>query len=469
MGSTKRTRTVEAKKGDGTQTRLDSLVNEGVPDDHIEFGGSFGNAALIIGFPLLMWYMWIGAEYYDGQLPLPSPDQSWSDFARHLFNLAYEGAFPTARAWKIYWVFFGTQMLFYYTLPGVTGYGKPLRHENGKQLKYFCNAYASFYTTIVLAALLHVTGVFRLYTLIDEFGPIMSVAILSGFLNSIIVYVSALLWGRGHRLTGYPIYDFFMGAELNPRIGILDLKMFYEVRIPWFILFLISCAAATRQYETYGYVSGEVLFLVMAHYLYANACAKGEQLIITSWDMYFEKLGFMLTFWNMAGVPFSYCHCALYLASHDPSTYRWNRTALVAFTVLYLFVYWVWDTTNSQKNGFRQMERGQLVQRKTFPQLPWQVVKNPRVIETDAGDRILADGWFGLVRKPHYPCDAFFATAWALITGFNSPFPWFYPVFFCIMIAHRTRRDVKKCRNKYGKAWEQYEKEVPYLFIPYVI
>lgn len=283
MDSTKRSRTLEAKKGEGTKSRPDPLVNEGVPDDHIEFGGSFGNAALIIGFPLLMWYMWIGAEYYDGQLPLLSPDESWSDFARHLFNLAYEGAFPTARAWKIYWIFFGTQMLFYYTLPGVTGYGKPLRHENGRQLKYFCNAYASFYTTIVLAALLHVTGVFRLYTLIDEFGPVMSVAILSGFLNSILVYVSALLRGRGHRLTGYPIYDFFMGAELNPRIGILDLKMFYEVRIPWFILFLISCGAAARQYETYGYVSGEVLFLVMAHYLYANACAKGEQLIITSW------------------------------------------------------------------------------------------------------------------------------------------------------------------------------------------
>ena len=111
----------------------------------------------------------------------------------------------------------------------------------------------------------------------------MSVAIFSGFINSVLVYASAMLGGTSHRLTGYPIYDFFMGAGLNPRIGILDLKMFYEVRIPWFILFLISCAAATRQYETYGYVSGEVLFLVMAHYLYANACAKGEQLIITSW------------------------------------------------------------------------------------------------------------------------------------------------------------------------------------------
>lgn len=52
------------------------------------------------------------------------------------------------------------------------------------------------------------------------------------------------------------------------------------------------------------------------------------------------------------------------------------------------------------------------------------------------------------------------------MTGLNSPFPWFYPVFFTGMIIHRAIRDIQRCRRKYGKAWEQYEREVPYLFIP---
>lgn len=168
-------------------------------------------------------------------------------------------------------------------MPGVLSQGRPLRHEGGRKLPYYCSAYSSFYATIALAAILHISGVFPLYTLIDEFGPIMSVAIASGFLLSTITYAQAFIRGRTHRLSGSVIYDFFMGAELNPRIGILDFKMFYEVRIPWFILFLISCSVAARQYELYGKISGEVLFLVMAHFLYANACAKGEQLIITSW------------------------------------------------------------------------------------------------------------------------------------------------------------------------------------------
>ena len=34
------------------------------------------------------------------------------------------------------------------------------------------------------------------------------------------------------------------------------------------------------------------------------------------------------------------------------------------------------------------------------------------------------------------------------------------------MIIHRAIRDVKRCRLKYGEAWTEYEKLVPYLFIP---
>ncbi|KAK9416089.1 putative C-24(28) sterol reductase [Seiridium unicorne] len=419
MAVSKRDRRTKAVGADSSSPVHAALDDEGVPLEHFEFGGSLGNAVLIVGFPLIMWYMFVGATYYDGQLPFPSDEQSWAEFARHLASLAYAGAFPTRKAWIIYWSFFVMEVIFYYTLPGVTGYGKQLRHAGGKQLKYFCNAYVSFYTTILVVTIFHLTGIFPLYTVIDEFGPIMSVAILSGFINSILVYVSAMAGERTHRLTGYPIYDFFMGAELNPRIGILDLKMFYEVRIPWFILFLISFATAVRQYESYGYVSKEVAFIVAAHFLYANACAKGEHLIITSWDMYFEKLGFMLTFWNMAGVPFSYCHCAVYLANHDPTEYRWGTLPLATLSLAYLFFYWVWDTANGQKNGFRQMERGQLLDRQTWPRLPWLVVESPKAIETTTGDRILVDGWFGIVRKPHYTADMFFATSWALVTGFK--------------------------------------------------
>lgn len=251
---------------------------------HVDFGGSFGVGMMMVGFPLLMWYMWIGATFYDGKFPTPANGESLADFAKHLGELVYEHAFPSLYAWRIYWTFFVFEAACYCLMPGVWTYGKPLAHLGGKQLPYYCSAVWSFYATIIVMGALHYTGIFPLYTIMDEFGPLLSVAICSGFIVSFIAYPSALLRGAQHRMTGYPVYDFFMGAELNPRLfGILDFKMFFEVRIPWFILFGLSVATAARQYENYGYVSGEVGLLVMAHFLYANACAKGEELITTTW------------------------------------------------------------------------------------------------------------------------------------------------------------------------------------------
>ncbi|KAL9586613.1 MAG: hypothetical protein Q9212_000808 [Teloschistes hypoglaucus] len=455
--------------------------------DDLEFGGTLGVGTMMVMFPLLMYYLWIGATYYDGHLPMSAKGQSLRDFLQQLGSLAYEGAFPNVKAWAIYWGFLVFEAACYLYLPGITVQGKALPHEGGRRLDYYCSGLWSFYTTMAVAATMHLTGVFKLYTVLDEFGPIMSVAIISGFLISTVAYLSALYRGAHIRMTGRPLYDFFMGAELNPRLfGLLDLKMFSEVRMPWYLLFLISSAAAARQYEQFGFVSGEIGFLVLAHFLYANACAKGEECITTTWDMYHEKWGFMLIFWNFAGVPLTYCHATLFLSNHAPSVYHWSRPGLIAFYAAYLFVYWIWDTCNSQKNRFKQEERGTAMERTSVPQLPWQTVKNPHVIRTQAGESILADGWCmvplsprfwcveiligtdGYARKMHYTADMYFALSWAFITGFHSPLPWFYPVFFAIMISHRAYRDIQKCEAKYGEAWQEYKRQVPYLFIPYV-
>jgi Delta24(24(1))-sterol reductase len=105
-----------------------------------------------------------------------------------------------------------------------------------------------------------------------------------------------------------------------------------------------------------------------------------------------EKFGFMLIFWNMAGVPFTYCHATLFLINHIPSQYQWPLIYNIIIYILLLGAYCIWDTTNSQKNRFRQQMSGTPISRKTFPQLPWQIVKNPKILHTKAGP-LLADGW----------------------------------------------------------------------------
>ena len=97
--------------GDSRQTQI--------AQPEFEFGGSCGTLALMIGFPLLMYYMWIGATYYDGQMPLPKDNQSWSEFGHHLINLVKTGAFPHWRAWRIYWTYYLYEAACYVILPGL--------------------------------------------------------------------------------------------------------------------------------------------------------------------------------------------------------------------------------------------------------------------------------------------------------------------------------------------------------------
>jgi delta24(24(1))-sterol reductase len=121
MAVAKRASKQQQQKSNGGITATD--YKDGASDE-FEFGGSFGAASLMIGFPLLMWYMWIGATYYDGHLPLPLEGQSWTDFGQHLCSLVYQGAYPTAKAWTIYWVFFIFEAIMYCYMPGVMSYGR---------------------------------------------------------------------------------------------------------------------------------------------------------------------------------------------------------------------------------------------------------------------------------------------------------------------------------------------------------
>jgi len=119
---------------DGWQPGKDPKVDH---SGHFEFCGPWGVSAMMIGFPILMYYMWIGATFYGGQFPLPASGESFVDFLRHLAALLYEHAFPGLAAWKIYWTFFLIEAAFYCWLPGVQGYGKPLDRKFTELLSVF--------------------------------------------------------------------------------------------------------------------------------------------------------------------------------------------------------------------------------------------------------------------------------------------------------------------------------------------
>ena len=57
---------------------------------------------------------------------------------------------------------------------------------------------------------------------------------------------------------------------------------------------------------------------------------KSEECIPQTWDIFYEKWGFMIIFWNFAGVPFTYCYSDVYMATHDPAKYQFSTIGYVA-------------------------------------------------------------------------------------------------------------------------------------------
>jgi Delta24(24(1))-sterol reductase len=439
--------------------------------DEKEFGGTRGAIGLILFSHFIPFYFVLSLKYASGGLYWP---QSLPD----LFVDFQQACSPTWTAVSIYVGFCVIQLIFAAILPGAIVKGLPIPSENNRQYTYNCNALASWYITLICLPLLHVTGVYRLTVLVDEFGSILCVAIICSDIIAVIIHVYAVQTKRTCRTTDSPLYDFFIGVWLNPRISLfgreVDLKLLSEARLSWLLLFLLGMSAAAKQYEQFHTVTWPMIFILSAQLLYVNACMKGEECIVVTWDIFYEKWGWMLIYWNLAGVPFVYAFHAHYILvnsirTNDPT--GGISTGLLIFMFVALCIaYYIWDSSLAQKIHFRMRERGIFIGRNGFPQMPWSALHNPQVIKTKVGDSLLVDGWWKYCRKPQYTTDICMAILWALSCHqWCGLLPYFYPTFFICMILHRYTRDVAKCKAKYGKDWDTYCRRVPYVFIPGVI
>eukprot|EP01096_Ripella_sp_DP13-Kostka_P006888 TRINITY_DN2481_c0_g1_i2.p1 TRINITY_DN2481_c0_g1~~TRINITY_DN2481_c0_g1_i2.p1 ORF type:complete len:486 (+),score=216.90 TRINITY_DN2481_c0_g1_i2:58-1458(+) len=432
-----------------------------------EFGGPVGCVFIMVASHVFVYYVWMCLTFYNGELAHPSSFGDIVPFFQRAINHVIDGASPTVYAATIYLGFLLFEAVLAVTMPGVKAKGMPVPSEGGKALIYNCNGVASWYVTIIVVALLHYFHIFRLTEVADNLGSIMTCAIIFSNVTSVVAYLSAFALKKTHRMSGNHVYDFFMGAWLNPRIGTFDLKFWAETRVSWIMLFLLTASAAVKQYELEGTVCASLIFMLCAHGLYANACMKGEECIPPTWDIFYEKWGWMLIYWNLAGVPFLYCAQSIFIMRHGllQHSFAYNLTLFV----LLFGAYYIWDTSQSQKSRFRLQLKGSFIPRKTFPQLPWGTITNPKYLETKCGSKLLVDGWWQYARKIHYTCDVVMALTWGLSCGTTHVLPFFYFLFFSTMITHRYIRDAERCARKYKEDWDVYCKRVPYIFIPYVI
>lgn len=151
--------------------------------------------------------------------------------------------------------------------------------------------------------------------------------------------------------TGRTIYDFFIGRELNPRVGGFDLKEFCELYpglIGWVV---IDLAMAYKQYKLHGFVTNSMVFVCAFHAVYVADALYFEKAILTTMDIVHDGFGFMLAFGDLAWVPFTYSLQARYLVDNPKVLSPGFASLVLGMKVL---GYLAFRGANSQKDMFRR-------------------------------------------------------------------------------------------------------------------
>jgi protein-S-isoprenylcysteine O-methyltransferase Ste14 len=393
----------------------------------------------LVALPAVTWYVTIAIQHYGGALVIP--------------DAAFLGrvAAPTATVLAFYLGWLAFQALLAVVLPGRVVRGVPL--ESGQTLPYKLNGLAATIVTLATAFGLVWLDVLPATFFYDQLGPLLTTANVVVFALCFVVYAIGRRQATPKEKLRSPIAAYFMGAALNPRTGSFDWKFFSESRPGMILWILINLSYAAAQYERIGTVSSAMLLVCAFQILYVIDYFVMEEAILTTWDIRHEPFGFMLGWGCLVWVPFTFSLQGLYLVEHG---HELSSLAIVGLVVLNMTGYVIFRGSNLQKHRFRQ----------SSSTLIWG--KPAQYIQTARGTKLLVSGFWGIARHSNYLGDLMMGLAWCLTTGFSHVLPYFYFIYFVILLVHRERRDHDHCAQKYGKDWEQYTARVRWRMLPFV-
>lgn len=433
---------------------------------HREFSGVPGALGITLGLPMVIeFFALVTNESYSIQgvsLDVDAVLRQLPSGSQETIALAFD-----KKCWLAYLAWFGTLVALDFILPGKHMQGVELR--DGTKLNYKINGLAMSGTLLVLLAsrLMQSKDYYlpELDFLYKNMLKLTVVSVIFSFILAIFVYAVSFIplskpngKGTNERIlsvngnTGNYFYDWFIGRELNPRLGTWDIKLFCELRPGMLLWLLINLSCVHHQYHSSGSVSDSLILVNVLQAFYIFDGVLNEEGCLTMMDITTDGFGFMLSFGDLAWVPWAYTLQARYLAL-DENRLQLGRFNLSLIAALQFLGFYIFRSANHQKSLFRQGKLDHM---------------NFESIKTQTGSKLLCDGWWGLSQHINYLGDWLIGWSWCLPTGFQTPLTYFYVLYFGTLLLHRQLRDEAKCRDKYGKYWEEYEKKVPYKIIPYV-
>jgi protein-S-isoprenylcysteine O-methyltransferase Ste14 len=393
--------------------------------------------AATLALPLLTFYLTIAVRFYDGALVIP--DRA---FLAHIelpdvsTLLGYAG-----------WIAFQAVLLL--VLPGRVVKGPTI--GDGSSFGYKLNGAFAFFLTVAVAIGAVLTGRVSATILYDQLVPLLGAANLGAFVMCVYVFVLGRRQAPADEPKDSVAEGFFMGTGLNPRNGSFDWKFFSEARPGMILWVLLDLSMAATQYAKHGVVSNGMILACVFQAFYVADCFVLEEAMLSTWDFRYEKFGFMLAWGCLVFIPFTFSLQTLYLVNHPEALPVWAVIGLVVFN---FSGYFIFRTSNLQKHRFRK-----------DPTIPiWG--RTPEAIQTARGTKLLVSGWWGIARHANYLGDLMMGLAWCLTTASRHVLPYFYFIYFVILLVHRERRDHDHCAKKYGKDWDEYTRRVRWRIVP---
>ena len=418
-------------------------------------------AVALLGAPLLVTYLWISCRAYGCAMSAPVMDVA-AHGARAIGDVLAAAPRPTLAGFGVFAVWYLAQALLALVLPGRTGFGAPT--PAGHRLPYRLNGLNAWLVTHVLLYLAAFRWELISPTLVyDHGGGLLVAANTAGLLISLFAFWKARTRPThpGDRtLSGSAVYDFLVGSELNPRVGGFDLKLFHIGHLGMMAWTVVNFSLAARQYQQLGYLTTSMVILNVLQLVYVLDFFVREDWYLRTVDIHHDRFGVYLAWGSVVWIPFVYTLQAAYLVERPVEL---STSAATGILALGLAGYALFLSANRQRDRFRRSSGPSYIWGREAASVPARyATADGAVHET----RLLASGWWGVARHANYVGDLLMATAFSLTCGFQHLLPYTYPIFLTILLIHRVHRDDRRCREKYGAAWDAYCARVPYRLVP---
>lgn len=246
-----------------------------------EFGGPLGIVAIIFGTLLTVFELYLLCNENGCNVSLK--------YLRNSFFLLRNLWDPIA--FFIYFLWWTFLVLCWVFIPGDIKQGSRLSH--GLSLSYKINGFRTLVFILCCCIIgFCLKGVYFLEFIWDHYPGLITSSLIFSLLLSSYTYGSSFSPGRHlseNGNTGNWIYDFYMGRELNPRIGSFDIKEFVELR-PGIILWIVlNLSFAAHQYITLkGRITASMFLVCLFQIWYAIDSLWNEELVLTTMDIVYN-------------------------------------------------------------------------------------------------------------------------------------------------------------------------------------